>query len=150
MANTVIIVGNVGKDPEIKSYSWGEVATFSIATSEKWKDKNSGDPREKTTWVPIKVTSSGLVGIVSRYIKKGSKLFIRGKFVNEKYQDSHGNDRYWTGVELGFGAELEMLGGKPSQDSGQSSGTAGKWSNEFDENGHYKGGNDDLSDEIPF
>jgi len=111
--NKVILIGNVGNDPEIKSFNnGGKVANLSIATSEKWKDKQSGEKRERTEWHRVAVFNDGLVGIVERYVKKGSKLYIEGKLQTRKWQDRDGNDRYTTEVVVqGYGGSISMLGG---------------------------------------
>lgn len=119
--NKVILIGNVGKDPEIRTFgNGGKVANFSIATSEQWKDKQ-GQRQEKTEWHNIAVFSDGLVGVIERYVKKGSKLYIEGKLQTRKWQDRDGNDKYTTEVVLqGYGGTLTML------DSANSSGGGGR------------------------
>lgn len=119
--NKVILIGNVGKDPEIRTFgNGGKVANFSIATSEQWKDKQ-GQRQEKTEWHNIAVFSDGLVGVIERYVKKGSKLYIEGKLQTRKWQDRDGNDKYTTEVVLqGFNGTLTML------DSANSSGGGGR------------------------
>jgi len=86
--NKVILIGNVGKDPEIRTFgNGGKVANFSIATSESWKDKRTGERKEKTDWHNISVFNDGLVGVIERYVKKGDKLYIEGKLQTRKWQD---------------------------------------------------------------
>mgnify|MGYP000094045955 CR=1 FL=1 len=129
--NKVMIIGNVGADPEIRSFSnGGKVANLRIATSEKWKDRNTGERREKTEWHSVAVFQEGLVGVIEQYVKKGSKLMIEGQLQTRKWQDQSGNDRYSTEIVLqGFGGTMLMLDGKGgsggggSYDSGPSSGT---------------------------
>ena len=126
--NKVILVGNVGNDPEIRTFgNGGKVANLSIATSESWRDKSSGEKREKTEWHRVAIFNDGLVGIVERYVKKGTKLYIEGKLQTRKWQDRDGNDKYTTEVVLqGFGGTLTLLdsrnsgggGGGYNQDSG--------------------------------
>jgi single-strand DNA-binding protein len=93
--NKVILIGNVGTDPEIRNTNDGrEIASFSLATSESWKDKNSGEKKEKTEWHRLVVFSQGLVGIVKNYVKKGSKLYIEGQLQTRKWTDKDGADKY--------------------------------------------------------
>ena len=112
--NKVILVGNVGNDPEVRSFNnGGKVANFSLATSETWRDKQSGEKKEKTEWHRVAIFSDGLVSVVERYVKKGSKLYIEGKLQTRKWQDRDGNDKYTTEVVVqGFGGTLTMLDGK--------------------------------------
>ena len=166
--NKVILVGNVGNDPEIRSFNnGGRVANLSIATSESWRDKQSGEKREKTEWHRVAIFQDGLVGVVERYVKKGTKLYIEGKLQTRKWQDRDGNDKYTTEIVLqGYGGNLTLLdsagggnrggGGGYNQDSGggggynQSQGnnqgggqrTAAKMDGPAD--------NFDLDDDIPF
>jgi single-strand DNA-binding protein len=109
--NKVILIGNVGKDPDIRSFAnGGKVANFSLATSESWKDKQTGERKEKTDWHNIAVFNDGLVGVIERYVKKGSKLYIEGQLKTRKWQDRDGTDRYTTEVVLqGFGGTLTLL-----------------------------------------
>lgn len=161
--NKVILVGNVGKDPEIRTFgNGGKVANFSIATSENWKDKQ-GQRQEKTEWHNIAVFNDGLVGVIERYVKKGSKLYIEGKLQTRKWQDRDGNDKYTTEVVLqGYGGTLTMLDSRDSQDGGQRSGGGysqdrGGYGN-MDQGGGSRSAsamegpkeNFDLDDEIPF
>lgn len=113
--NKTILLGRVGKDPDIRRTQSGDaIANFSIATSERWKDKNTGERKEKTDWHNC-VAFGPLAGIVEQYVKKGSQLYVEGKLQTRKWQDQSGNDRYSTEVVLqGFGAQLVMLDGKPS------------------------------------
>jgi len=109
--NKVILVGNVGKDPEIRSMNNGkEVASFSLATTEYWKDKNTGEKRDKTEWHNIVIFSQGLVNIVRNYVKKGSKLYIDGSLQTRKWTDKNGNERRTTEIVLqGFNSTLQIL-----------------------------------------
>lgn len=111
--NKVIIVGNLGADPEVKSFqNGGRVANLRIATSENWKDKNTGERQERTEWHTVAIFSEGLVGVVERFLKKGSKVYVEGQLRTRKWQDQQGNDRYSTEVVLqGPGAVLTMLDG---------------------------------------
>lgn len=109
--NKVILVGNVGKEPEIRSLSnGGEVATFSLATTDAWKDKTTHEKREKTEWHKIVIYNAGLVTITKNYVKKGSKLYIEGALQTRKWTNQSGEERYATEVVLqGFGANLQLL-----------------------------------------
>ena len=99
--NKVILIGNLGKDPEIRSLNNGkEVANFSIATSESWKDKTTGERKERTEWHNICVFSEGLVSVIKRYVKKGSKVYVEGALQTRKCQDKTGTARYSTEVVL--------------------------------------------------
>src|ERR1700685_2489851 len=111
--NKVILVGNLGKDPEIRSTQDGrEIASFSIATSETWKDKNSGERKEKTEWHNIVIFNDRLIQVVKSYVKKGSKLYIEGALQTRKWTDNQGQERYSTEIVLQrFRGELTMLDG---------------------------------------
>jgi len=113
--NKVFLIGNLGADPEVKSFSnGGKVCNLRLACSESWKDKQ-GEPQERTEWVSVAIFQEGLVGVAERYLKKGSKVYIEGKLQTRKWQDKEGNDRYSTEVVLqGFGGTLIMLDGKSS------------------------------------
>ncbi len=120
--NKVILVGNVGQDPEIRSTSDGrEIANFSLATSESWKDKNSGEKKEKTEWHRIVVFSPGLAGIVKNYVKKGTKVYVEGSLQTRKWTDNQGVEKYTTEVVLqNFNSTMQILdsrGGSNSSDS---------------------------------
>ena len=124
--NKVILVGNVGKDPEIRRTQDGRpIANLSIATSETWRDKNTGERREKTEWHRVVVFNENLCKTIEQYVKKGAKLYIEGQLQTRKWQDQQGQDRYSTEVVLqGFSATLTMLdsrnsGGAGMQDGGQ-------------------------------
>ena len=172
--NKVILVGNLGNDPEIRTFgNGGKVANFSLATSENWRDKQSGERREKTEWHRVAVFGEGLVGVIERYVKKGSKLYIEGKLQTRKWQDRDGNDKYTTEVVLqGPGTTLTMLdsaggGGQGGGGSGRSGGgnyggggynqDRGGYGN-MDQGGGSRSasaqegpkGDFDLDDEIPF
>ncbi len=153
--NKVILVGNLGKDPEIRSsQNGGKIASFSIATSENWKDKATGERKEKTEWHRVVVFNDRIVDVVEKYIKKGSKLYIEGQLQTRKYTDKDGNEKYTTEVVLGqYRGELTMLdgaskGGSANDDTGlpdygSSGGGGGRALN-------MGGGRSDLDDEIPF
>lgn len=112
--NKVILVGNLGADPEIRSLTnGGKVAQLSIATSERWRDRNSGEQRERTEWHRVVVFSEGLVRVVEQYLRKGAKVYIEGQLQTRKWQDQSGQDRYTTEVVLqGFNSTLTMLDGR--------------------------------------
>ena len=121
--NKVMIIGNLGRDPEIRSFSnGGKVANLRIATSETWKDKTTGEKKERTEWHTVSIMNEGLVGVVERYLKKGSKVYIEGQLETRKWQDQSGADKYSTEIVLrGFGGTLQMLDGKSGgSDGGQS------------------------------
>ena len=165
--NKVIIVGNLGKDPEVRTFAnGGKVCNFSVATSESWKDKQTGERKEKTEWHNISIYNEGLAGVAEKYLRKGSKVYLEGKLQTRKWQDQSGNDRYSTDVVLqGFDAKMEMLDSKPggggqgggSNDGwggGQSGGGSGGGSNDsWGQGGGGQGGgafDSDLDDDVPF
>ncbi len=161
--NKVILVGNVGNDPEIRSFNnGGKVANFSLATSENWRDKQSGERKEKTEWHRVAIFNDGLVNIVEKYIKKGSKLYIEGKLQTRKWTDRDGNDKYTTEVVLqGYGGNLTMLDGRNSEGGGSRMGGGGGYNQDsvaYGNQGHSRSAstqegpteNFDLDDEIPF
>lgn len=142
--NKVTLIGNLGKDPEIRNTSDGrELANFSIATSESWKDKMTGEKKEKTEWHRVVVFNDGLVRVIKDYVKKGSKLYIEGQLQTRKWVDSNGQEKYTTEVVLqGFNSTLILLDNKGS--AGHSPMHEPSSSNvpNFD--------NSELDDEIPF
>ncbi|WP_278254143.1 single-stranded DNA-binding protein [Sphingobium sp. BYY-5] len=113
--NKVILVGNLGADPEVKSFqNGGKVCNLRIATSENWKDRMTGERKERTEWHSVAIFSEGLVGVAERFLRKGSKVYIEGQLRTRKWQDQSGNDRYTTEVVLqGLGSVLTMLDGAP-------------------------------------
>ena len=118
--NKVILIGNLGADPEIKSFqNGGKIANIRIATSEQWKDRMTGERKERTEWHNVVINGEGLVGVVERYLKKGSKVYIEGSLRTRKWQDRDGNDRYTTEVYVGrFRGELTLLDGRREGGSG--------------------------------
>ena len=142
--NKVIIIGNVGKDPEIRSTQDGrETASLAIATSDNWKEKNTGERKEKTEWHKVLVFSSGLVGVIKQYVKKGSKVYIEGALQTRKWQDQSGADRYTTEVVLqAYGGTLTLLDSRGSSDNASSA-------PQEQPQADY-GANDELDSEIPF
>jgi single-strand DNA-binding protein len=176
--NKVILVGNLGADPEVRSFqNGGKVCNIRIATSESWKDRNSGERKERTEWHSVAIFSEGLAGVAERYLRKGSKVYIEGKLQTRKWQDQSGNDRYTTEVVLqGPSAVLTMLDGAPGGGGGGRSQGGGDWSGgssgfgggDYDDfgggsgsgasrsSGGGRGGaggpnfDNDLDDEVPF
>ncbi|MDX2083532.1 MAG: single-stranded DNA-binding protein [Rickettsiales bacterium] len=120
--NKVILVGNVGQDPEIRSTQDGrEIANFSLATSESWKDKNSGERKEKTEWHRVVIFSPGLVGIAKSYVKKGTKLYIEGSLQSRKWTDNNGVEKTTTEIVLqNYNSVLQILDSKDRASSGDS------------------------------
>ncbi|CRL11209.1 single-stranded DNA-binding protein [Phaeobacter italicus] len=120
--NKVILIGNLGRDPEVRSFqNGGKVCNLRIATSETWKDRNTGERREKTEWHSVAIFSEGLVRVAEQYLRKGSKVYIEGQLQTRKWQDQNGQDRYSTEVVLqGLGGTLTMLDGR--NDGGQGGG----------------------------
>ena len=141
MLNQVSIIGNLGRDPETRTFhNGGKVCNLRVACSETWKDRNTGERKERTEWVSVAIFSEGLVRVCEQYLRKGSKVYLQGKLQTRKWQDQSGQDKYSTEVVLqGFDAKLVMLDGpsgdrqQPPQDSGQ---------------GGY--GGSDYGDNIPF
>lgn len=162
--NKVILIGNLGADPEVKSFqNGGKVCNLRIATSESWKDKNTGDRQERTEWHSVAIFSEGLAGVAERFLRKGSKVYIEGQLRTRKWQDQSGNDRYSTEVVLqGPGAVLTMLDGAPGGGQGGGGGQrsgGGDWGGGggAPSGGQRSGGSnvgggfaDDLDDDIPF
>ena len=123
--NKVILVGNLGQDPEVKSFqNGGRIANLRIATSESWKDKATGERKERTEWHSVVLQSEGLIGVAERYLRKGSKVYIEGQLRTRKWQDQSGNDRYTTEISVGMNGVLTMLDGAPGG-GGQRSGGGG-------------------------
>lgn len=165
--NKVILIGNVGSDPEIRNTNDGrEIASFSLATSESWKDKATGEKKDKTEWHRLVVFSQGLVGIVKNYVKKGSKLYIEGQLQTRKWTDKDGVDKYTTEIVLqNFNSTLQIL--DSANRSGGASASGGNYDN-YDSSPKSSGGssnnssaknnknndaggfNEDLDDDIPF
>jgi single-strand DNA-binding protein len=129
--NKVILIGNLGADPEVKSFqNGGRIANLRIATSENWKDRTTGERKERTEWHQVVIQSDGLVGVAERFLRKGSKIYIEGSLRTRKWQDQNGNDRYTTEISVGVGGVLTMLdgaqGGGAAAGGGQRSG-GGDW-----------------------
>ena len=167
--NKVILVGNLGADPEIRRTQDGKpIANLRVATSESWRDRNSGESRERTEWHRVVIFNEGLAGVAEKYLRKGSKVYLEGKLQTRKWQDQSGNDRYSTDVVLqGFDAKMEMLDGKPGggqgggsndgwgggQGGGSSGGSNDSWGQSGGGSGGGQGGgafDSDLDDDVPF
>ena len=168
--NKVILVGNLGRDPESRSFqNGGKVVELRIATSESWKDRNSGERKEKTEWHTVKVFSEGLANVAEKYLRKGSKVYLEGALTTRKWQDQSGADRYSTEIVLqGFNAVLVLL----DRREGEGGGRSGGWDedaggNDFNSSfagsgGASRGGgagagggrpaafDSDLDDDVPF
>ncbi|MCQ0970329.1 single-stranded DNA-binding protein [Paracoccus sp. TK19116] len=159
--NKVILIGNLGRDPEIRTFqNGGKVANLRIATSEQWKDRNTGERREKTEWHSVAIMSEGLVNVVERFLKKGSKVYVEGQLETRKWQDQSGQDRYSTEVVLrGFNGTLQMLDGR-GEGGGMGGGGGSRDGGSYGDGGEYGGGSgggrdsgggrSDYDDEIPF
>jgi single-strand DNA-binding protein len=178
--NKVILVGNLGKDPESRSFqNGGKVVSFTVATSENWKDKGSGERKEKTEWHNVSIFSEGLARVAEQYLKKGSKVYLEGQLETRKWQDQSGNDRYTTDVVLrNFNSSMVLLDGRGGGEGGGGGGYGGGrssgGSSGYDDGGFgggsssgggYGGGRpssassanrpapaafDDLDDDVPF
>ena len=139
--NSVQLIGNLGRDPDIRTTQSGsKIANLSLATSETWKDKNTGERKEKSDWHRIVVFNEGLVGVIERYLRKGSKIYVSGKLETRRWTDQSGTEKYSTEVILrGFDSKIIMLDGK--SDSAPAN---------TDQNQGYGGAPDDLDDSIPY
>jgi single-strand DNA-binding protein len=166
--NKVILVVNLGADPEVKSFqNGGRICNLRIATSEDWKDRQTGEKKERTEWHSVVLQSDGLVGVAERFLRKGSKVYIEGQLRTRKWQDQSGNDRYTTEISVaGFDGKLVMLdgakGGSGGGNDGWGSGggaSAGAGAGGGQSGGGWQGGSsgfgggdfsDDLDDDVPF
>jgi single-strand DNA-binding protein len=166
--NKVIIVGNLGADPEVKSFqNGGRICNLRIATSEDWKDRTTGEKKERTEWHQVVLSTDGLVGVAERYLKKGAKVYIEAQLQTRKWQDASGNDRYTTEIRVGgFDGKLVMLdgarggsggGGNDGWSGGSSGGGAtsggGQGGSNWQGGSSGFGGGDfdnDLDDDVPF
>ncbi|MDM8346237.1 single-stranded DNA-binding protein [Pseudochrobactrum sp. sp1633] len=149
--NKVILVGNLGSDPEIRRLQSGEpVANLRIATSESWRDRQSGERKDKTEWHSVVIFNENLAKVAEQYLKKGAKVYIEGQLQTRKWADQNGNDRYTTEIVLQkFRGELQMLDSRgEGQQQSQSRQSEQSYSQQ---SGGYGGGFDDnLDDDIPF
>jgi len=145
MLNQCQFIGNLGRDPEVRTFSNGnKVCNLRIACTEKWKSKD-GERKERTEWVTVAIFQEGLIRVAEQYLRKGSKVFIQGKMATRKYQDQSGADKYSTEIVLqGFDGVLTMLDGKGGDDSGRNDDQQGS--------GYGAGGRpgNDMDGEIPF
>ena len=159
--NKVILVGNLGKDPEIRRTQDGRpIANLSVATSESWRDKATGERREKTEWHRVVIFNEGLCRIAEQYLKKGSKVYLEGQLQTRKWQDQSGQDKYSTEVVLqGFNSQLTMLDGRgggagAGDNGGDEAGSGGDFGASGPSGGHARKpatvGAGALDDEIPF
>lgn len=155
--NKVELIGNLGKDPEVRSFQNGNrVASFSLATSESWKDKTTGEKKERTEWHKVSIFNENLIDVIERYVSKGSKLYIEGKLETRKWTDNAGVDHYSTEVVIrNFGGQIILL---PSANAGEGQQQSrGKPPAKKQDSGGFGQGsfgadplNDDLDDSIPF
>ena len=167
--NKVILVGNLGADPEVKQFqNGGQVCNLSVATSESWKDRNTGERQERTEWHRVSIFSEGLIRVAQNYLKKGSKVYLEGQLQTRKWQDQNGQDRYTTEVVLrGYNSNLTMLdgpgggqgggGGGRMGGGGYGGGGGGGGQGDYGGGGQQRsepsdrgGFSNDLDDEIPF
>ncbi len=159
--NKVILVGNLGRDPEVRTFqNGGKVCNLRIATSENWKDRNTGERREKTEWHSVAIFSEPLARIAEQYLRKGSKVYLEGQLETRKWQDQSGQDRYSTEVVLRpYKGELTLLDGRGEGGGGGGGGyddrSSGGYGGSSGGSGGASGGGgghgyDDLDDEIPF
>jgi len=151
--NKVILVGNLGRDPEIRSTQDGrEIANMTIATSDSWRDKTTGERREKTEWHRVAVFGDGLVNVVKNYLKKGSKVYLEGALQTRKWTDQSGMERYTTEIVIqGFNGSLTMLDNRNSESSGSGYGgdnSSSSGSSQSSPAGDFADAS--LDDEIPF
>ena len=147
--NKVILIGNLGRDPEVRAFqNGGKVANLRIATSETWRDRNSGERKERTEWHNVAIYAEPLVRVAEQYLRKGSKVYLEGQLETRKWQDQSGQDRYTTEIALRpYRSELTMLDGRGEGGGGGGGG--------FDDRGSAPSGGgggfaSDLDDEIPF
>ena len=162
--NKVILVGNLGKDPESRTFAnGGKVVSFSVATSESWKDRASGERKEKTEWHNVSIFSEGLAGVAERFLKKGSKVYLEVQLETRKWQDQSGNDRYTTDVVLrNFNSSMVLLDGRSEGGGGGGSGGGYGGSSDYGAGGGGGSGSrpqsrpqpaafdTDLDDDVPF
>ena len=148
--NKVIIMGNLGKDPEIRNFpNGGRVCNFSVATSETWRDKNSGEKQERTQWHNISILSDPLVNIAERFLKKGSKVYLEGQLETRKWQDNSGSDRYSTEIVLRpYKGEITLIDNKADSNMTNEP-ISNNQMDEIKENS-VSTNVDDFDDEIPF
>lgn len=168
--NKVIIIGNLGRDPEVRTFgNGGKVVNLNIATSESWRDKASGERKERTEWHRVSILNEALGGIAEKYLRKGSTVYIEGQLETRKWQDQSGAEKYTTEIVVRpYRGELTLLGGR-NEGGGGSSGGPGGYDSGYEDRGGYEGGSSggassgrgggasgggggrpDMDDEIPF
>jgi single-strand DNA-binding protein len=161
--NKVILVGNLGRDPEVRSFqNGGKVVNLRLATTENWKDRNSGERREKTEWHSVAIFSEGLARVAEQYLRKGSKVYIEGQLQTRKWQDQSGQERYSTEVVLqNFNSQMVLLDGRGG---GGGAGSGGFGEDDYGGGSSFGGGggssrpqqrpapafDSDLDDDVPF
>ena len=156
--NKVILVGNLGRDPEVRTFPSGDkVVSFSMAMTESWRDKATGERKDKTEWVNVSIFNEALGRVAEQYCRKGSKIYLEGQLQTRKWQDQNGQDRYSTEVVLqGFNSTLTMLDGRGEGGGGSEysrvsdQGGGGGYGGGGQSGGGFGGGSSDLDDEIPF
>jgi len=153
--NKVIVIGNLGRDPEVRAFpNGGRVCNLSVATSENWKDRDTGERREKTEWHRVAIYNENLIGLAERYLRKGSKVYLEGQLETRKWQDQSGQDRYTTEIALRpFRGEMTFLDGAPGGAGPGGGGSGGFGGGPRDDGGHGGapgGGGGGMDDEIPF
>lgn len=166
--NKVILIGNLGRDPEVRTFqNGGKVVNLRIATSETWRDRNSGERKERTEWHSVAIFSEPLGRVAEQYLRKGSKVYIEGQLETRKWQDQNGQDRYSTEVVLRpYRSELTMLDGRGEGGSGMGGGggasfggggggsygggAGGDYGGGYDQGGRSGGGGGGIDDDIPF
>lgn len=159
--NKVILIGNLGRDPEIRSMPNGDrIANLSIATSEQWRDKSSGERKEKTEWHRVVIFNDNIVKVVENYVKKGTTVYIEGALQTRKWTDQQGVEKYSTEIVVGrFKGELTLLGGRGDGGGASQGGSGGRGNDDDYSSGFSTGGANkpsgpkesyDLNDDIPF
>jgi len=148
--NKVFLIGRLGNDPEIKQMSNGKnVARLSLATSDTWKDKNTGEKKEKTEWHRIVIFNEGLVNVVQQYLKKGAQVYIEGQIQTTKYTDNSGQEKYSTQIVLqGYNSTLTMLGAGSSSSSKIEDNSMNQDNSSLPSDNNFS--SNDLDDEVPF
>ena len=147
--NKVILIGNLGADPEVRQFqNGGQVCNLRIATSDTWKDKNTGERKEKTEWHRVVIFNEGLVNVVQQYLKKGAQVYIEGQIQTTKYTDNNGQEKYSTQVILqGYNSTLTMLGGSTGSNK-IDDGSMNQDSSSLPSDNNVS--SSDLDDEVPF
>lgn len=155
--NICTFTGRLGADPEVKSFqNGGRIANLRLAVGQSWKDKATGERKERTEWISVAITNDGLIGVAERFLRKGSRIAISGEMRTRKWQDQSGNDRYSTEIVIGaFNGTLTMLDSAQSNEGGQRGGSiqsrngvgSGSWGSDGASSGSWA---DDLNDDIAF